>query len=90
LRSTIASCIGAGLRSKDTFHLGVRTTLTPPSAPLSRARETGYGVRARRAAFAMRELVRLAHHEEMVSTLNGDRLGLVGKAVPWISFATAF
>ena len=43
--------------------------------PLPRAGE-GQGVRARYAALALREMVRFAFHEETVSTLSGDRLGL--------------
>ena len=68
-----------GLRSKG-FIIPVsilRRASNPHPAfgtPLPRAGE-GRGVRARRAALAMRELVWFALHAEMVTTLSGNRLG---------------
>ncbi|MFN9437691.1 MAG: hypothetical protein ACK6DC_22515 [Planctomycetota bacterium] len=54
--------------------LACQQALTPPSAPLSRARE-GLGVRAWRTAIAMRELVYVSIHREMVTAHSGDHLG---------------
>ncbi len=56
--------------------------------PLPRAGE-GTGVRARRAALAMSDVVRFALHTEMVATLSGDRLRLREKTVPWFWFSMA-
>ena len=78
--SSIRQVSSKRLRSRIQLLYGTRLYLDQPTNPhpafgtLSRAGE-GLGVRALRSAFAMRELVRLSIHLEMVKASSGDYLG---------------